>query len=57
MNLVKDQISLFTPLQASIEWNKFGYKDFNPKDRAFFASVFKQNHNIFQSLTLFFPLP
>jgi hypothetical protein len=44
MNLVKDQISLFAPLQANIEWNKFGYKYFNPRDRAFFASVFKQNY-------------
>jgi len=44
MSLVKDQISLFAPLQANIEWKKFGYKFFNPEDRAFFASVFKQNY-------------
>ena len=44
MNFIKDQISLFAPLQANIEWKKFGYKFFNPEDRAFFASVFKQNY-------------
>ena len=44
MNLVKDRIALFTPLHSSIEWKKFGYKYFNPEDRAFFASVFKQNY-------------
>ncbi|MFX1570616.1 MAG: amidohydrolase family protein [Promethearchaeota archaeon] len=44
MNIVKDQISLFAPLQANIEWKKFGYKYFNPEDRAFFGSVFKQNY-------------
>jgi predicted TIM-barrel fold metal-dependent hydrolase len=44
MNLVKDQIALFAPLQSSIEWKKFGYNYFNPEDRAFFALVFKQNY-------------
>jgi predicted TIM-barrel fold metal-dependent hydrolase len=44
MNLVRDKISLFTPLQPKIAWKKFGYKYFNPEDRAFFASVFKQNY-------------
>ncbi|MFX1317220.1 MAG: amidohydrolase family protein [Promethearchaeota archaeon] len=44
MNLVKDKISLFAPLQPKIPWKKFGYKYFNPEDRAFFASVFKKNY-------------
>ncbi|GAG22884.1 unnamed protein product, partial [marine sediment metagenome] len=44
MNLIEDQISIFAPLQSNMEWNKFGYKYFNPKDRTFFASVFKQNY-------------
>ncbi|MFX1329322.1 MAG: amidohydrolase family protein [Promethearchaeota archaeon] len=44
MNLVKDQIALFAPLQSGMEWKKFGYNYFNPEDRAFFASVFKQNY-------------
>jgi len=44
MNLVKDQVSVFAPLQPSFEWNKFGYSYFNPGDRAFFASAFKQNY-------------
>jgi predicted TIM-barrel fold metal-dependent hydrolase len=41
-DLVKNKISLFAPLNKTIKWNKFGYKYFNPYDRAFFASVFKQ---------------
>ncbi|MFW9970422.1 MAG: amidohydrolase family protein, partial [Candidatus Odinarchaeota archaeon] len=44
MNLIKDQIVLFAPLHSNIEWKKFGYNYFNPEDRAFFASVFKQNY-------------
>jgi predicted TIM-barrel fold metal-dependent hydrolase len=44
INLVKDQIALFAPLDSSVEWKKFGYNYFNPEDRAFFASVFKQNY-------------
>ncbi|UCC20578.1 MAG: hypothetical protein JSV62_04635 [Promethearchaeota archaeon] len=44
MNLVKDQIALFAPLDFSIEWKKFGYNYFTPEDRAFFATVFKQNY-------------
>lgn len=44
MNIVKDQISIFAPLHSSMEWKKFGYKYFNPEDRSFFASVFKQNY-------------
>ena len=44
MNLVKDKISLFAPLQPKIAWKIFGYKYFNPEDRAFFASSFKQNY-------------
>ncbi len=42
--LVTDQIALFAPLNKKAGWNKFGYKYFNPKDRAFFASIFKQNY-------------
>jgi predicted TIM-barrel fold metal-dependent hydrolase len=44
MELVKDQISIFAPLQSNLEWNKFGYKYFNPEDRAFFANAFKTNY-------------
>ncbi|GAH36484.1 unnamed protein product, partial [marine sediment metagenome] len=44
MNLVNDKIALFAPLHSNIEWKKFGYSYFNPEDRAFFASVFKQNY-------------
>jgi predicted TIM-barrel fold metal-dependent hydrolase len=44
MNLIKDQISLFAPLQSNIEWKKFGYKYFDPIDRAFFATLFKTNY-------------
>ncbi|MFX0004477.1 MAG: amidohydrolase family protein [Candidatus Hermodarchaeota archaeon] len=44
MNLVKDQIALFAPLDSGIQWKKFGYNYFNPEDRAFFASTFKQNY-------------
>lgn len=42
--LVKDQIALFAPLNKEAAWNKFGYKYFTPKDRAFFASVFTNNY-------------
>jgi predicted TIM-barrel fold metal-dependent hydrolase len=44
MNLIKDQIVLLAPLHSDTEWKKFGYNYFNPEDRAFFASVFKQNY-------------
>ncbi len=44
MSLVKDKIALFAPLHSTIDWKKFGYNYFNPEDRAFFASVFKQNY-------------
>ena len=44
MNLIKDKISLFAPLQPKIAWKVFGYKYFNPEDHAFFASSFKQNY-------------
>ncbi|MFX1572358.1 MAG: amidohydrolase family protein [Promethearchaeota archaeon] len=44
MNLVEDQLSIFAPLQSRMEWKKFGYKYFNPEDRAFFASLFKQTY-------------
>ncbi|MFW9828604.1 MAG: amidohydrolase family protein [Candidatus Thorarchaeota archaeon] len=47
MNFVKDQITIFAPLDSKIEWKKFGYNYFNPEDRAFFASVFKQNYLTF----------
>lgn len=42
-NLVKNELSLIAPLNKGMEWNKFGYKYFNPKDRLFFASAFKHN--------------
>lgn len=42
MDLVKDKISLLAPLQENTIWNKFGFKYFNPEDRAFFAPLFKQ---------------
>ncbi|KKK46325.1 MAG: Amidohydrolase [Candidatus Lokiarchaeum sp. GC14_75] len=44
MNLVKDRVSIFAPLQSNLEWKKFGYKYFNPMDRAFFAKLFKVNY-------------
>jgi len=44
MNVIKDQLSIFAPLQANMEWQKFGYKYFNPEHRAFFASLFKHNY-------------
>ena len=43
-NLVKDQISLLAPMQRDMEWKKFGYKYFDPEDRAFFTSLFKQSY-------------
>ncbi|MBY8988215.1 MAG: hypothetical protein KGD61_07150 [Candidatus Lokiarchaeota archaeon] len=42
--IVKHQITLLAPLIKEIPWNVFGYQYFNPKDRKFFASVFKQNY-------------
>jgi hypothetical protein len=60
-NLVKDQsISLIAPLPPNLEWKKFGYKYFNPEDRAFFASLFKHSYlatdanNTYQNLTQIF---
>ncbi len=44
MNLVKNLVSIFAPLQSNIEWKKFGYRYFDPEDRAFFASLFKLNY-------------
>ena len=44
MNLLKNLVSIFAPLQSDIEWKKFGYKYFDPEDRAFFASLFKLNY-------------
>lgn len=43
-SLVKNQITILAPLGRNIEWKKFGYKYFNPEDRAFFASFFKQTY-------------
>jgi hypothetical protein len=44
-NLVEDHsISLLAPLNRDTEWKKFGYKFFNPMDRKFFASFFKQSY-------------
>ena len=42
MELVKDQISILAPLSQTSKWNSWDMKYFNPKDRSFFASVFKQ---------------
>ena len=49
MDLIKDKISFLAPLQSHMEWKKFGYKYFNPEDRAFFASFFKQCYNVMDS--------
>ncbi len=49
MDLIKDKISLLAPLQAHMEWKKFGYKYFNPDDRALFAAFFKQCYNVMDS--------
>ena len=44
-NILEDNsVSLLAPLGPNIEWKKFGYKYFNPEDRAFFASIFKQSY-------------
>ena len=44
-NLVENQsISLLAPMQSNIMWKKFGYKYFDPEDRTFFASFFKQSY-------------
>ena len=43
-NIIKDQITLLAPLNKNTKWKKFGYKYFNPEDRAFFATIFKQNY-------------
>ncbi|TFG25800.1 MAG: hypothetical protein EU532_11330 [Promethearchaeota archaeon] len=42
--LEDNSISLLAPLGPDNEWKKFGYKYFNPEDRAFFASIFKQSY-------------
>ncbi len=44
INLIKDKLTLLAPLDSKYGWNKFGYKIFNPTDRAFFNSIFKQNY-------------
>ncbi|MHA1933084.1 MAG: hypothetical protein ACW96X_11110, partial [Promethearchaeota archaeon] len=44
MDLIKNSVSIFAPLQSNLEWNKFGYKYFDPEDRAFFAALFKTNY-------------
>ena len=44
MNLIKNMVFMFAPLQSNTEWKKFGYKYFDPEDRAFFASLFKTNY-------------
>jgi len=43
-NLIKDKLSLFAPLSKGMTWNKFGYTYFNPKDRNFLSSLFKQSY-------------
>ncbi len=44
-NLLENQsVSLLAPMQPNMVWKKFGYKYFNPEDRAFFASFFKQSY-------------
>jgi hypothetical protein len=44
IDLIKDKISLFAPLVKNMEWKKYGYRYFNPSDRAYFASVFKESY-------------
>jgi len=44
-NLVENQsIFLLAPMQSNMMWKKFGYKYFDPEDRTFFASFFKQSY-------------
>jgi predicted TIM-barrel fold metal-dependent hydrolase len=44
-NLVDDKsISLLASLQPNTEWNKFGYKFFDPDVRSYFAEFFKQTY-------------
>ncbi|MFO8017568.1 MAG: amidohydrolase family protein [Promethearchaeia archaeon] len=40
INLIKDKITLVGSLNPNMKWSKFGYKYFNPEDRASFASLF-----------------
>jgi len=42
--ILKNQLTLFAPLNRDVTWNKFGYRYFNPKDRNFYASLLKQNY-------------
>jgi len=44
MELVKGQISILAPLHPNQKWKTLGYKYFDPEDREFFASFFKQSY-------------
>ena len=44
MDFIKGQFALFAPLQRNMVWKKFGFKYFNPEDRTFFATAFKQSY-------------
>jgi len=41
VEMIKDQVSLLSPLSTYKNWKKFGYKFFNPDDREFFSSLMK----------------
>ncbi len=41
LNLIKDKAMILAPLAPNFPWKKFGYKYFDPEDRAVFASFFK----------------
>lgn len=41
LEMIKNQVSLVSPLSSYRKWNKFGYKFFNPEDRNFFSSLMK----------------
>jgi predicted TIM-barrel fold metal-dependent hydrolase len=44
MNLLKNQLSIITPLKSKIKWKKFGYKYFNPKDHELFNSILNESY-------------
>jgi hypothetical protein len=41
LEMIKDQVCLFSPLSTYRNWKKFGYKFFNPDDRKFFSTLMR----------------
>lgn len=44
LDIVKNTLSIITPLSSQGEWKKFGYEYFNPEDRNFFANALKNSY-------------